>query len=413
MSELTMKRRAPQFPQWYDDQVLAAWNQSCQGHPVPAKLDELWRMGKYRKVDFTAFSPASGDVEAVAPAPRLSGCCQIVACNGRLTSHSPLPDGVEVLSLAEWIAADESIAQSWLAQNQPSLGSEAFAAWHRAMMDDAVVVKVHEGVRIESPIEIIWSIVGHDAVIFPYTLILVGERAEVNILERYWGESPSSRQLVMGAHNILAGAEALVRYALLQEMKEEGVAFSLGHLRLQQQARLEHLSVHAGAKWARQELICTMDGPEAWAELMSVADLSGEQYLDQRTRQMHLVPGSGSNLTYKNVLRDRARSVFGGMIYVGEGAHGTDAYQSNKNLLLSEKAEADSMPGLEILADHVRCSHGTASSFVDPEQLFYLLSRGIPEDEAERMIASGFLQGALDHFHQQAIVDAVMAALGC
>ena len=121
--------------------------------------------------------------------------------------------------------------------------------------------------------------------------------------------------------------------------------------------------------------------------------------LDQHTRQVHHVGGVASDLLYKNVVDDSATAVFAGNIYVAPGAHHTDAYQSNRNMLLSEKATIHSLPGLEILADKVRCSHGSASAPMDEEQLFYLLSRGIPRQEALQLVAEGFLADATNRFH--------------
>ena len=135
--------------------------------------------------------------------------------------------------------------------------------------------------------------------------------------------------------------------------------------------------------------------------------LKENKELDQRTCQKHLYRGASSNLLYANVLDDEASSIFSGMILVAEGAHDTSAYQSNRNLILSPRAEANSIPGLEILADRVQCSHGSATSSISPEEIFYLLSRGIPEQTARRMIAQGFLKHVLDQFGDETIRTAV------
>ena len=161
-------------------------------------------------------------------------------------------------------------------------------------------------------------------------------------------------------------------------------------------AEMEHLVSHPGAAWARQETVCILNG--------------GDPLCDNqlgRVCQKHLYRGASSNLLYANVLDDEASSIFSGMILVAEGAHDTSAYQSNRNLILSPRAEANSIPGLEILADRVQCSHGSATSSISPEEIFYLLSRGIPEQTARRMIAQGFLKHVLDQFGDETIRTAV------
>ena len=149
----------------------------------------------------------------------------------------------------------------------------------------------------------------------------------------------------------------------------------------------------------REETVAEIYAPGADNQLCSANKLDLNQVLDQHTRQIHHVGGATSNLLYKNVLHAKATATFAGNIYVAPGAHNTDAYQSNRNLLLSEDATVNSLPGLEILADKVRCSHGSASGPIDEEQLFYLLSRGVPCDEAHQLIADGFLLEAQDKYN--------------
>ncbi len=380
--------------------------------PVPARLDEQWRFGARKGADFSAFAPAYPRSAHQSCSPLLEGAITVEILNGRWAGiEGDVPEGLEILSLEQWISDCEDEARDWLGREVSDLGSASYVAWNRAMMTEAVIVRLLPGVHVERPVEIIWRVEGESAAIFPYTLVLAGEGSSINILERHVG-SGYSPQLVVGVQRIEAAASSLVRYALLQQLSFLGSALEVGQVDLQDNARVEHLSAHSGAIWARQELTSRILGREAWAELMSVSSLNGQRVLDQRTHQTHLSPGSGSNLMFKSVLRDASRYVFAGMIRVEEGAHATDAYQSNRNLLLSEAAESDSMPGLEILADGVRCSHGTATSSMDPEEIFYLLSRGIPKPDAERMIASGSLRQATEKFGHPAIAEAVMNTIG-
>ncbi len=167
-------------------------------------------------------------------------------------------------------------------------------------------------------------------------------------------------------------------------------------------ATVRHLTQHHGHAWAREETIATIISSSAESpadiRLYSANRLNDNQVLDQHTRQIHNWGGAESDLLYKNVVDGHASAVFAGNIYVSPGAHDTDAYQSNRNMLLSEEATLHSLPGLEILADRVRCSHGSASAPMDDEQLFYMTSRGIPRHEAQLLVAEGFLADVLEKF---------------
>ena len=164
--------------------------------------------------------------------------------------------------------------------------------------------------------------------------------------------------------------------------------------------KVSHLTQHGNNLWTREETVAEIYAATAgtFNNLYSANRPNGESVLDQHTRQIHHVGGAASDLLYKNVIDDKATAVFAGNIYVAAGAHHTDAYQSNRNMLLSEKATVHSLPGLEILADKVRCSHGSASAPMDDEQLFYLCARGIPRREAQLLVADGFLADVLNKF---------------
>ena len=198
-----------------------------------------------------------------------------------------------------------------------------------------------------------------------------------------------------------------IKYALVQELNIRSRAVELTHITADDSAEMEHLASHPGAAWSRQETVCVLTGDGAHVRLLSANHLKERKQLDQRTYQRHRYRGASSNLFYASVLDDDSASVFSGMILVEEGAHDTSAYQSNRNLILSPQAATNSIPGLEILADRVQCSHGSATSSISPEEIFYLLSRGIPEQTARSMIARGFLKHALDQFSDEAIRTAV------
>ena len=163
------------------------------------------------------------------------------------------------------------------------------------------------------------------------------------------------------------------------------------------------LNLHLGGRYSRFESLSRLIGEGARSDLLAVAVATGEQEFDARTLQDHQTPHTSSDLLYKNALDGRARCTFGGLIRVEPHAHFTDAYQKVRNLLLSDDAEANSMPGLEILADNVRCTHGATSGQIEEEELFYLRSRGIPLAVAQRLIVTGFLDEVIQRLNQPAI----------
>jgi Fe-S cluster assembly protein SufD len=165
------------------------------------------------------------------------------------------------------------------------------------------------------------------------------------------------------------------------------------------------LNLHLGSRYSRFESLSRLVGEGARSDLLAVAVAKNQQEFDARTLQDHVSPRSASDLLYKNALDDRARTIFGGLIRVEPRAHFTDAYQKVRNLLLSDDAEANSMPGLEILADNVRCTHGATSGQIDEDELFYLRARGIPIPVAQRLIVTGFLDEVVQRLDHPSIAE--------
>ena len=283
--------------------------------------------------------------------------------------------------------ADDALGD-WHAADVRSIGSDALLALHQAVEGVGLCLQ-HD---YAEPITITCET---DGVFTPAVHIVAKAGVHARIIERHICRG--ERAAMVCARRIVAeeGAQLSV------ELQEEGCGTSRVLNITDITARgacVRHLTTHANHEWAREETTAEACGHAADIRLFSANRLEGSQMLDQHTRQLHSCGGCSSNLLYKNVLDGRATAVFAGNIYVAPGAHDTDAYQSNRNMLLSENATVHSLPGLEILADRVRCSHGSASAPMDAEQLFYLLSRGIPRHQAQLLVAQGFLQDATDKF---------------
>lgn len=285
-------------------------------------------------------------------------------------------------------ADDEDLRQTEMLM--PSIGSDALLGMHLKRFGSGYALFIEESCT--EPIHIYYDT---DSLYTPSTFIMVAPGVKAEVVEHHRGTSADATMFVTRNIHVAEGAElkaslhsaGFARYLCITDIQNMG-------------GKVSHLTQHENNLWTREETVAEIYAATAgtFNNLYSANRPNGESVLDQHTRQIHHVGGAASDLLYKNVIDDKATAVFAGNIYVASGAHHTDAYQSNRNMLLSEKATVHSLPGLEILADKVRCSHGSASAPMDDEQLFYLCARGIPRREAQLLVADGFLADVLNKF---------------
>lgn len=334
---------------------------------IPDRLNEDWRFGRPRQYAtalanlLQSETPDKGDISIQAPAGVATG-------------------------------PTESSLES--EQRMPTIGSDALLALHLQRHGQGATLILKEGTELEEPIIITYETGG---LFTPATHILALPGAKARIIERHISHEEACLFCTRTIH-LMPGAD--VRLELYEEGSGSSSAMNITHI-CNRGGRLRQLTIHRRHQWAREETIAEIKengNGLADIQLYSANRLGGRQVLDQHTRQIHHAGKATSNLLYKNVLDGDATAIFAGNIYVAPGAHETDAYQANRNMMLSEQATIHSLPGLEILADRVRCSHGSATAPMDNEQLFYLLSRGIPQHEAQLLVADGFLADALNHF---------------
>jgi len=340
----------------------------------PAKRDERWRFADLKRVPregFDQWQPVELEVEG-------------------------LEEGVSCLSLSEALERDATLVRNLLRELRGSLGADYFMAHAQASeLLSGACLWVEKGAQIENVIELRRRMSDEPGTGSAITLAIVEEGASVTILERVQGGSGcGSNYLASSGISLARNAQA--RYALSQELSEGDHFVHCAHGEIGRDGYGELAIQNLGASWVRQEAVLSLQEEGGSGNLLGVNLLQDEMQVDQHTRQHHSVGRGRSDLLFKNALYDRGRSIFGGLIQVDEGAHFTDAFQSCRNLLLSDEAEADAMPGLEINADQVRCSHGATSGQIDQEALFYLESRGIPEEAAKRLITIGFAFEALE-----------------
>jgi len=271
-----------------------------------------------------------------------------------------------------------------------------FIALHAAFRSAGTLVHVPAGVEVELPLQTMTWIDAEDTAVFPRTLLVVGENAEVTFIDRY-ASPPLQRGLSDAIVEIYAGPNSRVRYVALQEYGDGVTHLSVQRARVAKDANLRTLGVAFGGALARAEVEALLAEDGASSEMLGVYFGDAEQHIDHRSIQDHVGSRTSSDLLYKGAMRDASNAIYTGTVIIEKGAHHCDAYQTNRNILLSEHARAQSVPNLEILTnDPTRCGHAASVGPVSDDELFYLMSRGIPAKEAERLIVFGFFAEVLD-----------------
>lgn len=285
-----------------------------------------------------------------------------------------------------------------------------FTALHAAFRTGGTFLYVPDGVVVPQPLQTLTWLDADGAAVFPHTLIVVGEDAEVTFIDRY--ASPDlGRALSDAVVEIHTAPAARIRYVSIQEWGEGVIHLGVQRARLARDVDLRSVAVGFGASLARVETESALAEPGASSEMLGVFFADGTQHFDHRTEQDHIAPNCHSDLLYKGALRDESRAVYSGWIHVRPGAQKTDAMQTCRNIVLSDRAKADAIPNLEIEANDVRCGHAASVGPVEEETLFYLESRGIPRAEAERLIVFGFFQEVLDRIPLVEVRDGVAQAI--
>jgi Fe-S cluster assembly protein SufD len=245
-----------------------------------------------------------------------------------------------------------------------------------------------------------------------WRLLVVAEpESRFTLIEEYVSAAPDLGAYTNAAVEIVVQQAAKVEYVSVQNLSRGTWHFASHHARVERDAELDWVAGGFGSAKGKVRIQNDLAGPGATSRVTGAYFADGTQHLDYDTFQEHVAPSTTSDFAFKGALRDTARAVWRGMIRVEEGAQKTNAYQENRNLLLSKSAHADSIPGLEIMANDVRCTHGATLGQVDREQLFYLMTRGLTRAEAERLIVRGFFQDVLDRVELEPVREALSAAL--
>jgi Fe-S cluster assembly protein SufD len=285
-----------------------------------------------------------------------------------------------------------------------------FIALHAAFRTGGTFLYVPRDTKVDLPLQTLTYVDADGAAVFPHTLMVVERGAEVTFIERY--ASPDlTRAFSDAITEIHVGDGAHVRYAAIQDWGAGKTHHAVQRARVGRDAEIRTLSLGFGADLARTETEVELAEPGGFSEQLGVFFADGDQHFDHRSSQEHVAPQCRSDLLYKGALRDRSRAVYSGWVYVRPGAQKTDAMQTSRNVVLSEDAKADAIPNLEIEANDVKCGHAASVGPVDDEALFYLESRGIARDEAERLIVTGFFQEVLDRVQIAEVREGAEAAI--
>ena len=401
-------------PAWWLERKRAAYSR-FESLPMPRRTDESWRFSNIAGLGLGGFSPAGNGAWSPAPGAPLELAIEPAATlsflNGRLAGAvGPSADlakkGVVASTLSEALARHPGLLREHFMAQPQKLGSAKFAALHEAFIEDGAFILVPRGVEVEKPIVVVHALSGPDTAVFPHTLVIAEDNARVTIVD-YFVSTDAFRQFACGANDLYAGHGARINYAAAQCWSTEALSLQFNSTVVRRDARVQSLNLHLGGKQARHESLSQLQAPGGFSEMLAITVATGARECDQRTLQIHQAPSTKSDLLYKNALLDQSRTIFSGLIIVDPDAQKTDAYQSNRNLMLSDEAESNSLPGLEIQANDVRCTHGATSSRIDPEQEFYLKSRGIPPKAADELLIFGFFEEVLNRLES----DELHAAL--
>ena len=371
----------------------------------PAWLDERRRKGASlaeslplpdQKAKGWEFTDLSGldleDYEATGASPVISGA-----------------EGAIVMPLSEALASQDGLLHERLGSLVPV--EDPFVARNEAAWSDGVLVYVPKGVRLSEPIQIELPIEAGGTAVNWRTLIVLEEGAEAEVWEHWSSPSDEVDAVLNSVVELAVGQAATLRYVNTQDISEKAWIFATQRAEVERDGRLDWAALGFGSARGKVRMETKLAGPGSEARVTGGYAGGAGQHLDFDTLQEHAAPNTNSDLAFRGVLAAGSTAVWRGMIKVDPGAQQTDAFQESRNLLLSPEAHADAIPGLEILADDVRCTHAAAIAQVDKDQLFYLTSRGLGDEAAKALIIEGFLESLVERLAEGPVRDSISEAL--
>lgn len=388
-----------------------AWK-AVQQLPRPTAKDEAWRRTDPARYPYDEASagPAEDwpmDAEIAKPLkeePVGGWLINHPGKSGELYLDPALEEkGVILEDWASAVSGHSALLEAYL-NTAVDVEKHWFAALASSMVQDGVVIYVPPGVQVEKPLRTVFWAPGAGRAFFSRVLVIVDEGASLELEQEYVSPTEPERSAFhAGVVEVIVKQGAHLVWSSVQNWGEHVWDVSHKRVRIGRDAQVQWNSAVFGGQTSKVFSDMDLAGEGAGGEWAGVFFGQGRQHFDIDTQQNHLSPRTTSDLLFKGALTARSRSVWQGMIYVEKDAQQTDGYQANRNLILSEDARADSIPGLEIKADDVRCTHGATAGQVDEDQVYYLMSRGIPRPEAEQLVVEGFFSPVLDRISNQAL----------
>jgi Fe-S cluster assembly protein SufD len=402
-------------PDWLSDVRRAAWK-TFEELPLPRRTQEEWMRTDIRLLRLDQFGFPGEATSTSLPSTLLSEGVTLgghtASLDGNLVSASLsetlAKQGVLFGSISELAAKHESILRPLLTNRAVPTETDKFAALQAAAWSAGTLLYVPRGVTVEAPLHIL-SAMTAGGVDLGYTLVVLEDGAEATLLSETAGEEGAA--LHCGSIELYVANEARLRYVNLQNWGRGTWHFAHQRGQVGRDASLQWTIGALGSRLAQVNQHVKLVGEGANVQVNGAMFTEGKQHLTYNTLQHHRAPSCKSDLLYKGGLQDASRLVWRGMIKVDKDAQKTDAYQRDDNLMLSDAARADSIPGLEIEADDVRCTHGATAGRVDDEQLFYAQARGLSRKEAARLIVSGFFQQVFDRITIENVREALATAI--
>ena len=372
--------------------------------PLPTTADEHWRFTDLKGFDPDAFA-SNGHRPGATPHQWPQGLLDVEAAGRARVDESGIeieraPDGVTFEPLA-----DHDLLGTLVGTD------EKFAAHNAALWENGLLVHVPRGVVLEQPLSVRIANSLDGGALFWRLLVIAEPESRFTLIEEYTSESSALAGYSNTVVELFVGQAAKVEYVSVQNLSRETWHFASHRGRVERDAELDWVAGGFGSKKGKIRIQNDLAGQGATSRVTGAYFADGSQHLDYDTFQEHIAPSTTSDFAFKGALRDDATVVWRGMIKVERDAQRTNAYQENRNLILSPRAHADSIPGLEIEANDVRCTHGATIGQVDREQLFYLMARGLSRAEAERLIVRGFFSDVLDRIQLAPVREALAVAL--
>ncbi len=402
-------------PEWLLDLKRAAWDKFV-ATPMPKRTEDTWRFSKIRGLNLDNFHRQSDDL-SIKEETLLEQSSQLSSVSGKIIfaddrqcgsvdyDQELHEKGVIWTTLEDAFLNHRDLVKKYFTADLPNLGAEKFGALHYALSTSGSFLYIPQGVEIEIPFATYNWISTDSMAVFPHTIVIADDNAKVSLVNFFNSVKPDHRNLAISCSNIYAGPGSHISYMAVQDWNLKTQSYHLNTANAERDAEIKSININLGSSYMRHEHHTRMLGSGSKVDTYSLSVATGKQEFDQRSLQTHSAPHAVSDLLFKNTLFNQSRTIFSGLIRVDENAQKTDAYQTNRNLLLSDTAEANSLPGLEILADDVKCSHGATTGRLDRNQLFYMLSRGISERIAQQLMVFGFFEEIIDKIDNRELAD--------